>query len=169
MEPEVILVNSKDEKVGTMNKTEAHKKGVLHRAFSIFIFNSKGECLLQKRAKEKYHSPDLWTNACCSHPFPGETTSDAANRRLKEELGINAELKYIFSFQYKAELDNNMIENELDHVYYALTDTEPIPDPDEVSEWKYMKTEAVLNDIIKKPENYTEWFKIAFERVVKSC
>ena len=126
IEEQVILVDKDDKQVGLMSKLEAHEKGVLHRAFSIFIFNSKYELLLQKRASSKYHSGGLWTNTCCSHPREGEDTLDAANRRLNEEMGIKTSLRKVYDFIYKAELDNQLTEHEFDHVFYGVFDNDPI-------------------------------------------
>jgi len=163
---EVILVDKNDVECGTMEKMEAHKNGgTLHRAFSVFIFNTKGELLLQKRAEHKYHSGGLWTNTCCSHPRPGETTREAGNRRLVEEMGMECKLIELFSFEYKAELNQGMTEWELDHVLVGLSDTEPKINTDEVAEYNYMPLDEIDNDLKINPQNYTEWFKICFERV----
>lgn len=166
MVSDIVLVNEHDEEIGLMPKLEVHEKGILHRAFSVFIFNSKLELLLQKRTDHKYHSAGLWSNTCCSHPFPGEETSDAANRRLKEEMGITANLRFAFSFIYKAELDNGLIEHELDHIYYGKSDDIPVINPDEVSEYKYISLSDLARDMQASPEKYTEWFKICFDNVV---
>lgn len=163
---EVILVDKNDQPIGTMPKLEAHLKGQLHRAFSIFIFNSAGELLLQQRALDKYHSGGKWTNTCCSHPRPGELTSDAANRRLKEEMGMACELNPVFSFSYCAEVENGLIENEYDHVYFGSTNALPNPNPEEVADFKYMPMEALALDLQKNNEEYTEWLKICFEQVM---
>ena len=162
-EEKVILVDKNDNQVGLMPKLEAHKKGVLHRAFSIFIFNSKYELLLQKRASSKYHSGGLWTNTCCSHPREGEDTLDAANRRLDEEMGIKTSLRKVYNFIYKAELDNQLTEHEFDHVFYGVCDNDPILNKDEAEDFKWVDMETLNNDIIKNEDNYTVWFKIAFE------
>ena len=159
----VILVDKNDKQVGLMPKLEAHKKGVLHRAFSIFIFNSKYELLLQKRASSKYHSGGLWTNTCCSHPREGEDILDAANRRLDEEMGIKTSLRKVYDFIYKAELDNQLTEHEFDHVFYGVCDNDPILNKDEAEDFKWVDMEKLNNDIIKNEDNYTVWFKIAFE------
>ncbi len=161
----VILVDEKDNETGTMEKMEAHRKAVLHRAISVFIFNTKGEWLLQRRASGKYHSNGLWTNTCCSHPFPGETSLEAANRRLKQEMGLKAPLKKLFHFTYKAELDNELTEHELDHVFLGITDEEPVINTDEVQEWRYISYEKLFDDVKNRPEKYTFWFKKIFERV----
>ena len=159
----VILVDKNDKQVGLMPKLEAHKKGVLHRAFSIFIFNSKYELLLQKRSSSKYHSGGLWTNTCCSHPREGEDILDAANRRLDEEMGIKTSLRKVYDFIYKAELDNQLTEHEFDHVFYGVFDNDPILNIDEAEDFKWVDMETLNNDIIKDEDNYTVWFKIAFE------
>jgi isopentenyl-diphosphate delta-isomerase len=139
------------------------RKGILHRAFSIFIFNSRYELLLQKRASSKYHSGGLWTNTCCSHPKEGEDTLDAANRRLDEEMGIKTSLRKVYDFIYKAELDNQLTEYEFDHVFYGVCDKDPILNKDEAEDFKWVDMETLNNDIIKNEDNYTVWFKIAFE------
>ena len=161
---EVVLVDELDNEMGVMEKMEAHKKGLLHRAFSIFIFNNKNELLLQKRAFEKYHSGGLWTNTCCSHPKPGEKLSNAIHRRLNEEMGLTCELNFAFTFLYKAEFSNGLTEHELDHVFIGQTDDLPKASITEVAEWKYMKCEEIQEDIKKNPNQYTEWFKICFKR-----
>ena len=162
-EDKVILVDKNDNQVGLMPKLEAHEKGVLHRAFSIFIFNSKYELLLQKRASSKYHSGGLWTNTCCSHPREGEDILDAANRRLDEEMGITTSLRKVYDFIYKAELDNQLTEHEFDHVFYGVFDNDPILNKDEAEDFKWVDMETLNNDIIKNEDKYTVWFKIAFE------
>ena len=162
-EEKVILVDKNDNQVGLMPKLEAHEKGILHRAFSVFIFNSKYELLLQKRASSKYHSGGLWTNTCCSHPREGEDILDAANRRLDEEMGIKTSLRKVYDFIYKAELDNQLTEHEFDHVFYGVFDNDPILNKDEAEDFKWVDMETLNNDIIKNEDNYTVWFKIAFE------
>ena len=162
-EEKVILVDKNDNQVVLMPKLEAHEKGVLHRAFSIFIFNSKYELLLQKRASSKYHSGGLWTNTCCSHPREGEDILDAANRRLDEEMGIKTSLRKVYDFIYKAELDNQLTEHEFDHVFYGVFDNDPILNKEEAEDFKWVDMETLNNDIIKDEDNYTVWFKIAFE------
>lgn len=163
-EENVILVNQFDEEIGTMPKMEAHQKAVLHRAFSVFIMNHKGETMLQQRAAEKYHSPLLWTNTCCSHQRVGESNIEAGKRRLQEEMGIDADLKELFHFIYKAPFDNGLTEHELDHVMMGHYEGEPLINREEVADWKWMKPEAIKNDISQAPEKYTAWFKIIFER-----
>ena len=159
----VILVDEKDNQVGLMPKLEAHQKGLLHRAFSVFIFNSDYKLLIQKRASSKYHSGGLWTNTCCSHPRDGEDTADAANRRLYEEMGIKTSLRKVYEFIYRAELDNNLIENEFDHVFYGIYNDDPILNTDEADDFKWIDMETLKNDIDNNADKYTVWFKIAFD------
>ena len=159
----VILVDEKDNQVGLMPKLEAHQKGLLHRAFSVFIFNKDYKLLLQKRALSKYHSGGLWTNTCCSHPREDEDILDAANRRLYEEMGIKTSLRKVYDFIYKAELDNNLIENEFDHVFYGLYDGNPTLNPNEASDFKWIDMHSLNLDIKDNPIDYTVWFKIAFD------
>tara|TARA_B100001027_G_scaffold199674_1_gene158539 strand:+ start:8195 stop:8713 length:519 start_codon:yes stop_codon:yes gene_type:complete len=163
LEEKVILVDKNDNQVGLMPKLEAHEKGFLHRAFSVFIFNNKYQLLLQKRASSKYHSGGLWTNTCCSHPREDEDTLDAANRRLNEEMGIKTSLRKVYDFIYEAKLDNNLIEHEFDHVFYGLYDEDPIINKDEVDDFKWIDMETLNDSIINNGDNYTVWFKIAFE------
>lgn len=162
---EVILVDESDHVIGRMEKLEAHQKGILHRAFSVFIFNSKNELLLQRRALTKYHSSGLWTNTCCSHPKPGESTPEAARRRLKEEMGMEAQLIYKTHFTYKTEFDNGLTEHEFDHVFVGDTDLEPNINKEEVEEYKWLKLEEIKAEVIKKPGDFTSWFKIAIEKI----
>lgn len=166
-EEQVILVDEQDNEIGLMSKMEAHEKGLLHRAFSIFIFNDKGEMLLHQRAKHKYHSGGLWTNACCSHPRQGETLKEAANRRLMEEMGMTCEVEKFFSFTYKSKLDKGLYEHEFDHVFIGHTNTLPNINPEEVEAYKYMHPDEIRADINTHPEQYTEWFKICFNRVME--
>lgn len=160
----MILVNEHDEPIGLMPKMEAHEKALLHRAFSVFIMNDKGETMLQQRASDKYHSPLLWTNTCCSHQREGESNIEAGKRRLMEEMGFTAELKELFSFVYKAPFDNGLTEHEFDHVMMGKYENDPNINPKEVADWKWMHPEAIKKDMDKNPERYTEWFKIIFER-----
>lgn len=146
-----------------MEKMEAHEKGLLHRAFSVLIFNSKGEMLLQKRARSKYHSGGLWTNTCCSHPAPNESVAEAAKRRLKEEMGIDAEPKFAYKFSYKTPLDQNLVEHEVDHVFTATFDGEPIINTNEVEDWKFVEINELLADVQSNPASYTEWFKLIIQ------
>jgi len=162
-EDNVILVDKNDNQVGLMPKLEAHQKGVLHRAFSVFIFNNKYELLLQKRASSKYHSGGLWTNTCCSHPREDEDILDAANRRLIEEMGIETSLRKVYEFTYKAELDNDLIEHEFDHVFYGVYNDDPSINTDEAEGFKWIDMDSLNEDIKTNGDIYTVWFKIAFE------
>lgn len=166
IEEEVILVDEKDQQIGTMPKLRAHIEGKLHRAFSVFIFNHSGELLLQQRALDKYHSGGKWTNSCCSHPRPGESTLTAAKRRLKEEIGIECELNPAFSFSYKAEFENGLIENEYDHVYFGLSNDLPKLNPEEVASYEYISMEQLQSNMNQDAENYTAWLKICFDEVL---
>lgn len=163
-EEQVVLVNEKDEKVGLMPKLEAHEKGVLHRAFSVFIFNDKNELMLQQRAFHKYHTPGLWANTCCSHQRDGESSIEAGKRRLYEEMGFSADLKETTTFIYKAPFDNGLTEHELDHILIGKYAGQPIINPQEVAAWKWMELEEVKKDIQNNPEKYTPWFKIIFDK-----
>lgn len=163
-EENVILVDQDNNQIGTMPKMEAHEKAVLHRAFSVFVMNNKGETMLQRRAAHKYHSPLLWTNTCCSHQRVGETNIQAGKRRLQEEMGFVTELNELFSFIYRAPFDNGLTEHELDHVMMGRYDEEPNINVEEVADWKWMKPQDIKNDIIEHPNNYTAWFKIIFEK-----
>ena len=163
MEENVILVDEQDNQLGLMPKMEAHEKAVLHRAFSVFIFNTKGELMLQQRAAHKYHSPLLWTNTCCSHQRDGESNIVAGKRRLEEEMGFKTDLKEVFSFVYKAPFDNGLTEHEFDHVMVGTFSGEPQINIDEVASYKWMSLEAVKNDIELHPDLYTAWFKIIFK------
>ena len=165
MQEQVILVDSNDTETGVMEKMEAHRKARLHRAVSVFIVNSKGDWLLQRRALGKYHSNGLWTNTCCSHPKPGESSIDAAHRRLMEEMGMKAKLRELFHFIYKEPLDNELTEYELDHVFVGISDDEPNINTDEVLSWKYVNYQTLKQDIAENPENYTVWFLKIVERV----
>ena len=165
---EVILVNELDEEIGKMEKMEAHQKAILHRAFSVFIFNSKGEMLLQQRARNKYHSAELWTNACCSHPSPGEDTLSAANRRLVEEMGFSTSLKKIFEFTYKTHYDNGLTEHEFDHVFSGTYEGNIKPDPEEVKDYCFKNLDEIEASLQSHPAKYTSWFHIAFPKVKSS-
>lgn len=164
----VVLVDELDNKVGLMEKMEAHINPTLHRAFSIFIFNSKNEMLLQQRALSKYHTPGLWTNTCCSHPRDGESLHDATNRRLQEEMGMQCELKEAFSFIYKADVMQGLVEHEFDHVFIGTSDDLPIINKDEVESFRYDTVENIKADIERNPQNYTAWFKIAFDKLIET-
>ena len=162
---EIILVNELDEELGSMGKMEAHEKALLHRAFSVFLFDKKGNMLLQKRAAGKYHSPSLWTNACCSHPMPGETTTQAALRRLQEELGFTTPIRKAFHFTYKAVFGNGLTEHEFDHVFAGEYEGEMKLNAAEVSDTCYKSMAEIKKEIEINPQSYTEWFKIAFPLV----
>lgn len=159
----VVLVDRQDNSLGTMEKMAAHERGVLHRAFSVLVFNSKGELLLQKRAKNKYHSGGLWTNTCCSHPRVNETMKTATRRRLQEEMGIDVQPDFLYKFIYRAELDRNLIEHELDHVYTAVYDGSPSLNYDEVEDWRFVSLDRLRTHISIDPNAYTAWFKIIMD------
>jgi isopentenyl-diphosphate delta-isomerase len=159
----VILVNEQDQQIGLMEKQEAHEKGLLHRAFSVLIFNSKGEMLIQQRALSKYHSPGLWTNACCSHPRNGETILEAANRRLSEEMGMNTLLNVKTHFIYHAELKNGLIEHELDYVLEGVSDINPVLNSDEVMSFRWVSMNELKDWIRQEPTHFTVWFLKLFE------
>ncbi len=161
----VILVDENDNQIGVMEKMEAHRKAILHRAVSVFIINSNGDWILQRRAFNKYHSNGLWTNTCCSHPYPDETSLNAANRRLTEEMGIDCQLTEIFSFKYKEILDNELTENELDHVFIGVSNDFPKINQNEVVECKAISYRDLHLDIISNPDSYTVWFKKLYEQV----
>lgn len=163
MEEKVVLVDEQDRVLGLMEKQQAHVAGLLHRAFSVFIFNEKGELLLQQRAASKYHSPLLWTNTCCSHPRENETYLEAAQRRLKEEMGFSCELKPSFHFIYKAQLGDNLFEHELDHVFTGTYSGEIHINPEEVEAFKWVSRQNLIQDMKENPENYTIWFRIIFD------
>jgi len=163
----VILVDTADRELGTMEKMEAHEKAVLHRAFSVFIFNDRGELMLQQRAAHKYHSPLLWTNTCCSHQRQGESNIEAGKRRLREEMGFEVDLDKKFHFVYKAEFDNGLTEHELDHVMVGYYNGEPTINPEEVASWKWINMEVLQQDMKDHPQDYTAWFKIIFDRFVE--
>lgn len=164
LEEKVILVDKNDRPVGLMPKLEAHQKALLHRAFSVFVMNQKGEMMLQKRALHKYHSPGLWTNTCCSHQRENETNIEAGKRRLQEEMGFVTDLQEVFSFIYKAPFDNGLTEHEFDHVMLGFYEQSPVINPQEVADWKWEHPEKIKAAILKQPQQYTEWFKIIFER-----
>ncbi len=164
-EEKVVLVDQNDRDLGEMEKYEAHRRGVLHRAFSVFAFNSEGKLILQRRALTKYHSPGKWANTCCSHPRKGEDIESAGHRRLNEEMGFDTTLEKVFFFIYKADVGQGLIEHELDHVMVGTFDGEPQINPDEVHEWKAADMEEIRKDILENPEDYAAWFKIIFERV----
>ena len=155
---QVILVDGDDRAIGQMEKLAVHREGLLHRAFSVFVFDGDGRLLLQRRASGKYHSPGLWSNTCCGHPRPGEETRAAARRRLVEEMGLRCELTYVHSFIYRAELGNGLWEHELDHVFVGTTRNEPSPHPDEVAEWRAVPRAALEAELVNAPDAFTVWF-----------
>ena len=164
----VILVDKHDNQLGLMEKIEAHKKAVLHRAFSVFILNDNNELLIQQRALSKYHSPALWTNTCCSHPRDGESVLDAGARRLKEEMGFQTKLDSLLSFIYRAKFDNGLTEHEFDHVLFGYYNDDPSINKLEVMDWKWVNLDFLKNDIITNSDLYTIWFKIIFEKFYKN-
>lgn len=165
IEERVVLIDENDCEIGTMEKMEAHQKALLHRAISVFVFNSKGEWLLQRRALEKYHSSGLWSNTACTHPRPNESYMEAANRRLEEEMGLKCELTDLFHFIYKEKLDNELTEHELDHVFIGYSDETPNFNPEEVCDYKYISYDDLTADIHENPNKYTYWFKHVIENV----
>lgn len=161
----VILVNQDDKAIGKLEKMEAHKRGVLHRAFSVFLFNSNNELLIQQRADEKYHTPGLWSNTCCSHPAPNETLEEAVHRKLKQEMGITTRVEKKFVFTYKSPVNDNLIENEVDHIYAGKYNDVPVPNPDEVKSWRYVSLQELRKEISENEKNFTPWFKLLMNRV----
>ena len=161
----LILVDENDQEIGEMEKLSVHQKGLLHRAFSIFIFNSNNELLLQQRAHEKYHSAGLWSNTCCSHSITGEPMDKSVARRLQQEMGLEAKTQFQFKFLYHTHLENGLQEHELDHVYFGRTDDKPKPHSNEVMSWKYISLEKLMQEISMNPENYTAWLKICLPEV----
>jgi len=166
MEEKVTLVDEHDTDIGTGEKMQVHREGKLHRSFSIFIFNSRGETLLQQRAQEKYHSGGLWSNSCCGHPRPGEETLAAARRRLQEEMGFDCDLTELLQFTYKVRLDHDLWEHEYDHVYKGKYDGNVHPNPQEVEDFAWVDKKSLLDKVGQHPEHYTEWFKIVLDRVL---
>jgi isopentenyl-diphosphate delta-isomerase len=165
----VVLVDGNDRQIGLEEKLHAHKNGAkLHRAFSIFIFNKKGETLLQQRAMGKYHSQGKWTNACCSHPMPGESVEDAAHRRLKEEMGFDCALREVFSFTYRAEVGNGLTEHEYDHVLFGSYDGVVRPNKEEAMDHRWVSPEQLIQDVRRDPEAFTPWLRISLDRVVSA-
>ena len=160
---EVQLVDDQDNPIGVMEKILAHQKGELHRALSVLILNSNNELLLQRRSLGKYHSPGLWTNTCCSHPYPGEDSFEAAKRRLQEEMGMSADLNFVFKFQYKCDFDNGLIEHELDHVFIGVTDDTPHINTDEAMAFSWVSIEDLEESMKKNPNDYTFWFKLIIQ------
>jgi isopentenyl-diphosphate delta-isomerase len=168
VEERVVLVDLHDNAVGEMGKMEAHRKGVLHRAISVFVFNSEGEMLLQQRAESKYHCGGQWSNTACSHPRPGEVVAQAADRRLWEEMRLACDLAHRFSFVYRAEFDGGIVEHEFDHVFVGICDQEPTPNPDEVDNFRWANVGAVRREMTERSGKFTPWFRICFERAVSA-
>jgi isopentenyl-diphosphate Delta-isomerase len=166
VEEEVVLVDENDREIGTAPKLRAHRDGALHRAFSVFLFNSRDEVLLQRRADDKYHSGGLWSNTCCSHPRPGENTDDAAHRRLQEEMGLEVPLIPVFAFTYRSGFADGLWEHEYDHVYVGRTDADPEPNPEEVAGWRWASVEEVTREMERDPDRFTVWFREPFEEIV---
>jgi isopentenyl-diphosphate delta-isomerase len=167
MNEQLILVDEHDNQTGVMDKLSVHQKGLLHRAFSVFIFNSKDELLLQQRAENKYHSSLLWSNTCCSHPVDGEKISDTIERRLKEEMGLNCNTGFAFSFIYKSNFQNGLTEYEFDHVYFGRSDELPKPNPQEVKDWKYITLENLEKEISASSQQFSEWLKICLPQIIE--
>jgi isopentenyl-diphosphate Delta-isomerase len=165
---QVILVDADDRAVGVAEKLRAHREGMLHRAFSVFVVNTHGEMLLQRRATDKYHSGGLWSNTCCSHPRPGEDTVAAARRRLREEMGFECALQPLYRFVYRAELDGGMIEHESDTVVVGVFDGVPAPDPVEVCDWRWVTRDTVARELAESPESFTVWFRIVFGELTEA-
>jgi len=166
-EEQVILVDDNDNETGTMEKMAAHHGAHLHRAISVFITDKKGNWLLQQRTMEKYHSKGKWSNTCCSHPAPGEKTTEAANRRLMQEMGMQAELTDLFLFRYQAELENNLTEHEIDHVFLGVTDVVPLPNPEEVMTYRYINYDELHKEVSEHPDRFSAWFKLIYKEVQK--
>lgn len=164
---DVILVDTDDREIGTMEKLEAHQRGLLHRAFSVFLFNSAGEMLIHRRAKHKYHCGGKWSNACCSHPVSGIDIETCLREKLFQEMGIESELVKAFEYTYRAELENGLIEHEYDHVYIGKYNGSPDPNPDEADDWRYASVDSLRKEMIVAPERFTPWFKMLFEKVVQ--
>ena len=165
MRDQVILVNSEDKSIGFMEKIEAHQKGLLHRAISVFIFNDKEEMLLQRRALSKYHTPGIWSNTACSHPRKNETILHAAERRLDEEMGLKTQLNYGFKFLYKAEFKNGLTEHEMDHVFFGFSNEKPSINSSEVCDYQYLNQRKIDKMILQQPEIFSPWFKLTYKKV----
>ena len=164
----LILVDESDQAIGFGEKIWVHREAALHRAFSIFVFNEHGELLIQKRSKRKYHSGGLWSNTCCSHPGPDDILEEIIHTRLSAEMGFDCPLRKVFTFQYRARLDNGLFEHEIDHVYIGAFDDDPSPDPNEVEEWKWVSIQELTLDIKTQPDLYTFWFRISLEGVLEA-
>jgi isopentenyl-diphosphate delta-isomerase len=170
MEEKVVLVDSNDNEIGLEEKLKAHQNGgMLHRAVSVFVFNSKGQLMMQRRATTKYHGGGLWSNTCCSHPFPRETPSEAAHRRLYEEMGFDCKLHEVCAFAYEAKMDGSLTEKEYDHYFIGLYDSPPKINPEEVCDWKWVSINQLKNDTKRHPAAYTPFFLVFFERVLRKA
>ncbi|MEE1885729.1 isopentenyl-diphosphate Delta-isomerase [Pedobacter flavus] len=168
MEELLILVDEDDVELGYLDKWNVHKIGLLHRAFSVFIFNSKGELLLQQRSDEKYHSPGVWTNTCCSHPLKGEILESAIFRRLEQELGMQCPVTFQFKFQYKSHFENDLVEHEIDHVYFGWSDQQPKINPAEIKDWRYISLDNLKLEMEQYPDNFSTWIRICFPQIEAS-
>ncbi len=166
MEERVILVDENDQEIGLKEKLSAHREGALHRAFSLFVFDSRGRLLLQKRAAEKYHSGSLWSNTCCSHPRPQEPVEEAVHRKLRLEMGFDCDVKKVFHFIYQVQFENQLVEHELDHVFIGTFDGDPVPNPDEVEDWKWVDPEELRKDLRANPEIYAYWLRVCCDRLL---
>ena len=166
MKNDIILIDKEDNEIGEGEKMAVHKAGQLHRAFSVFIFNDKNELMLQRRAATKYHSPNLWSNTCCSHPYPGEKILDGAERRIEEEMGFKCGLEELLSFTYKVRFSNGLVEHEYDHIFVGEYSDEPNLNLDEASDWKWVDLEDLEKDMRKNPENYTHWLKLCLNKLI---
>jgi isopentenyl-diphosphate delta-isomerase, type 1 len=168
MEDQVILVDENDREIGAAGKLAAHREGLLHRAFSIFVFHPNGKLLLQKRARTKYHSDGLWSNTCCSHPRPGEAIQAEARRRLSQEMGFVCDLEEVFDFTYRIKLTDQLTEHEIDHVFIGTFDGDPVPNPEEVDDWKWIEVEQLQRDLQGNPADYSYWLRICIDQVLES-
>ena len=168
MRQKVILVDELDRVLGTEDKIKAHEKGLLHRAFSVFVINNEDELLLQKRASDKYHSPGLWTNTCCSHPAPGDDLQHSAEKRLSEEMGFSCSLTWAFKLIYRVSFDNGLTEHELDHVFFGRFNDNPMPNLHEVEDWRWENIDSLKHDLIKNPRQYTYWFRLMYDKFYDS-
>lgn len=157
---EIVLIDCNDEPIGSMEKLQAHQEGLLHRAFSVLILNELGDMLIQRRAFEKYHSGGAWSNACCGHPRPGETTQAAAERRLQEEMGFSVPLKKLYHFTYKTDLGNGLTEHEFDHVFLGVYNDDPVPNPNEVAEWRYVSIDRLQQELKMQADQFSFWFRL---------
>lgn len=168
MATEVILVDEQDRQIGTAEKLAAHQSGALHRAFSLFVFNSRGELLIQKRAAGKYHSGGLWSNTCCSHPRPGEQVIGAVHQRLQEEMGFDCPVRPVDAITYRTAFDNGLIEHEFDHLLVGEWDGRPAVNPAEAEDWRWIDPPSLTADMARRPDAYTFWFRLAWPKITAS-